>query len=410
MADGAPRRGFETPAEVTDFFDQKVLRPGFSWQDVWGQEHAYAFTVAKAVELELLTTFKTSISTALATGQTFETWRAGLMPQLGAIGWDMPRPVADPTGQQPPRDVDFAGPRRLRTIFQANMASARSAGQWNRAQRTKAAFPYVLYVRTASAEPRLEHLTWVGIILPIDDAWWSTHWPPNGWGCKCSIRQITARERAKLLAMTPEPGGISYTDAVPDNGPPRTFTNSRTGEVTSVPAGIDPGWGGNPGLDRAQTLLTRVTQQLEAAGEADARRAIAAIATSDMPRVMMALPEAVFMPVAVAPPALVEALGAEAKIVQVSNATMRTKVAKHVGDRAVTAATFALVQKAIDKGRIVDEGRDRHRSIFSRIAGGLWQAVVKSASGGRQLILATFHAAKPRDQARAERKAAKVKG
>ena len=135
------KRGFQTPAEVTDFFDQKLLRPAFSWQDVWGQEHAYAFTVAKATELELLTAFKASISKALADGQTFETWRAGLLPQLAAIGWDKPKMVADPTGQQPPREVDFTAPRRLQTIFQSNMASARSAGQWNRAQRTKAALP-----------------------------------------------------------------------------------------------------------------------------------------------------------------------------------------------------------------------------------------------------------------------------
>ena len=126
---------------------------------------------------------------------------------------------------------------------------------------------------------------------------------------------------------------------------------------------------------------------------------------SGMPRVAMAMPETVFMPVAVAPQALVEDLGGEAKIVQVSNHTMRAKVAKHRGSRALQPAALALVRQALDDGRILDEGRARHRSIFARIGGGLWQAVVRSASAGRELILSSFHAVKARDEALAARKA-----
>ncbi len=380
MADPAPRRGFQTPAEVTEFFDQKVLHPGFHWQNVWGEEHAYAFTVAKATELELLNVFKASISTALAKGQTFETWRAGLLPQLTAIGWDQPKMVTDPTGQQPPRMVDFTAPRRLQTIFQANMASARSAGQWNRAQRTKAALPYILYVRTSSAEPRLEHLTWVGLILPVDDPFWQTHWPPNGWGCKCTVRQITARERDKLLATPPTEGGISYTTEVPDNGPPRTFTNSRTGEVSSVPAGIDPGWGGNPGLDRAQTLITRVTQQLEQAGEDDARAAIAAIGASDMPRVLASLPDEVALPVAVTPTAVGEQLGvAGTAVVQASN--------RDIGPKG---AFYPQIQAAIDDGSLVPDQPKGTASWVSRVAGVVRQVVVQAVDRGRRVLLKGF--------------------
>ncbi len=380
MADPAPRRGFQTPAEVTDFFDQKVLRPAFSWQDVWAQEHAYAFTVAKATELELLNTFKASISEALAKGQGFETWRKDLLPQLAAIGWDQPKLVDDLTGQQPPRMVDFTAPRRLQTIFQANMATARSAGQWNRAQRTKGGLPYILYVRTSSAEPRLEHLTWVGLILHVDDPFWQTHWPPNGWGCKCSIRQITGRERDKLLSTPPGDGGISYTTDVPDNGPPRIFTNSRTGEVTSVPAGIDPGWGGNPGLDRAQTLVTRVTQQLEQASEADARSAIAAIAASDMPRVVAGLPDEITVPVALTPAAVGEQLGSKGPlVVEASNR-----------DIGPSGEFYPQIQPAIDDGSLVVDQPRGTASWISRVAGVVRQVFVQAVDRGRRVLLKGF--------------------
>ncbi|MGF3028044.1 phage minor head protein [Methylobacterium aquaticum] len=413
MAEPQARRGFTTPPEVTSYFADKGLRPSFSIQDVTAEEHAYAFMVSKATELELLTSFKTSIDRALATGQGLDTWRRDVTDELRRIGWAGPRTVTDPTGQWSPVEVDFTDPRRLATIFWSNVNSARSAGQWERAQRTKAALPYALYVPTASTDPRKEHLGWVGTILPIDHPWWATHWPPNGWGCKCGVRMITARERDRLLALEPKPGGIRYTEEVPDDGPPRVFTNARTGEVSEVPAGIDPGWQTNPGLSRARTLVTRLRERLAEAGEEDARAAIAAINASPTPRVLTGLPETVFLPVAVAPPKLATELGGVARIVEVSNTTMRAKIEKHGGSRPVTPEAWNKVQEVVDTGTIVDEGRPgavRHRSVFAELDDGLWQLVVKAADRGRYFLVSSFHAAKSRDFEDALRRERKARG
>ena len=47
-----PKTGFSfpgpVPREALDYFRAKDLRPGFDYRDVWGSEHAHAFTVAKA--------------------------------------------------------------------------------------------------------------------------------------------------------------------------------------------------------------------------------------------------------------------------------------------------------------------------------------------------------------------------
>lgn len=42
------------PKEAVNFFRQKGYKVGFSWQDVWQEEHAYAFTVAKAMRNDIL--------------------------------------------------------------------------------------------------------------------------------------------------------------------------------------------------------------------------------------------------------------------------------------------------------------------------------------------------------------------
>ena len=385
MADPQPRRGFQTPPEVLRYFGDKTLRPAFSWQDVWGEEHAYAFTVAKATEVELLTAFKRSIAGALASGQGFETWREGLLPELQRLGWLGPRRVSDPTGQQPDRVVNFGSPRRLQTIFWSNMNSARSAGQWERAQRTKAALPFILYVRTSSRDPRAEHLGWVGIILPIDHPWWQTHWPPNGWGCKCSIRQITAREAEALLGRPPGNGGIVYRAAAPDDGPPRTWRNSRTGEISEVPTGIDPGWQTNPGLSRARTLVTRLDEVLATAGADDAKAAIVDLWSTPAARILMGLPEQLRMPVAIAPAAQ-EALQARSGLVVVSNEMMRVKSAP-TRARPMQLDRLAEAQVFIDQGQLVDRGQPNRRSVLTEREDGWWQTVLaRSAAGFLRLV------------------------
>ena len=176
----AAQRGFQTPPEIVRYFEQKSLRPAFSWQDVWNEEHAYAFTVAKAVDLELLALFKSSIQKAIEGGQGFESWRKELIPELQRLGWYGKRVVDDPTGKWKSKVVDFSRPARLQTIFWANVRSARAAGQWERIQRTKRGLPFLLYVRTASQEPRQEHLAWVGVILPVDDTFLE-HALPAEW-------------------------------------------------------------------------------------------------------------------------------------------------------------------------------------------------------------------------------------
>ena len=80
------------------------------------------------------------------------------------------------------------------------------------------------------------------MVLPVDDPFWSTHFPPNGWGCKCNVRALT-REQA-------EKTGISKSPVLKDV----EHINTRTGEVEYYPEGVNPSFAHNPG-DRLEALL-----------------------------------------------------------------------------------------------------------------------------------------------------------
>lgn len=42
------------PEDAIDYFERKGFAVGFDWRDVWQAEHARAFTVAKAMSIDLL--------------------------------------------------------------------------------------------------------------------------------------------------------------------------------------------------------------------------------------------------------------------------------------------------------------------------------------------------------------------
>lgn len=373
------KRAFSAPEEVTGYFNGKALRPAFSWQDVWAEEHAYAFTVAKAVDAELLSAFKGSISRALNEGKGFETWRDDIRKDLVRLGWLGPRMVSDPEGSDPDQLVNFASDRRLRTIFWSNMNSARSAGQWERAQRTKKALPYILYVRTTSGDPRPEHLAWVGIILPIDHPFWITHWPPNGWLCKCQVRQISAREAERLLGRAPEAGGLIYKSEPPDLGPDQLFRNRRTGEITMIPPGIDPGWHTNPGLARAGTLIQNLEARLADAPTSDALKIVKDLWQEPYTRLAPLLPEKTWLPAGVSP-RLAEELAANSPVISITSETITERLTKHGMD----VADFALLPDILDQGSILPDprGKDRVRSVIWRQEKTWWRAFVTVSTNG----------------------------
>lgn len=228
------------PAEAIAFFRQKGFRIGFDYRDVWQQEQQAMSTVAKAMQIDVLQDIRAAVDQAIAEGVTFETFQRQLKPRLMDKGWWGRKEMTDPdTGEI--KTVQLGSPRRLRRIFDTNLATAYSEGQWERIQKNKGLFGFLEYVRTSSSNPDKAHLAYAGVVLPVDHPFWQAHMPVRRWGCKCTVIQHTTR--------TLEREGLKVGEAPPEVL--RPYTNPRTGEISQVPAGVDPAFNYPPGGRRA---------------------------------------------------------------------------------------------------------------------------------------------------------------
>lgn len=183
------------PKQALEYIKNKKLHPAFSYKDVWNEEHATAFTVAKAMQLDVLSDIKESVEKAIENGTTFEQFKKELKPTLMQKGWWGKREMTDPlTGET--ITAQLGSDRRLKTIYSTNLRSAYQKGQYDRTMESDL-HPYLMYRIGASVHHREQHLRWNNLIRPKDDPIWNSIFPPNGYGCKCYTVAVTQARKEK---------------------------------------------------------------------------------------------------------------------------------------------------------------------------------------------------------------------
>ena len=258
------------PKEALEYLKNKKLQVGFSYKDVWHEEHATAFTVAKAMQLDVLSDLHSAVVDAMEQGQSFESFKRNIKPMLQQKGWWGKQEMTDPlTGKTV--KAQLGSDRRLKTIYRVNMRSAYQKGRYERTMASDL-HPYLMYRIGPSIHHREEHVSWDGLILPKDDPFWDSHFPPNGWGCKCYTRAVTEarlkRDQAQGIPVPPRVDGSGGgTLHIKTQAPPvkyKTWFNERKGTVEQVPEGVDPAFNWHQGkVERSITAYENLVQKTQ---------------------------------------------------------------------------------------------------------------------------------------------------
>lgn len=156
----------------------------------------YASTVSFLTSLEQINTVMQAINKSIADGSTFEDFK----DHVADNGIDLPESYLD-------------------NVFRTNIQSAYAHGRWQQQQRNKVARPYLMYSAIDDSRVRPSHLAMNRIIRHIDDPFWLTWYPPNGFRCRCTVIALTEKQALKY--------GITSDEDLPD-------------------VAVDLGWSTNP--------------------------------------------------------------------------------------------------------------------------------------------------------------------
>lgn len=252
--------------EAIDYFRGKVRLPTKTWTDLKEGAHARSFVVAGATTDALLSDFQGAISKALAEGTTKADFLKDFDSIVARHGWD------------------YNGGRkwRARVIYNTNMRMAYSAGRWQQAQDLDE--PIGRYVAVLDSETRPEHRAWHGTTLPLSHPWWRTHWPPNGWGCRCTVLVLPRREAIRQ--------GWIIGDAPPVEMEARTVNGPDGPERWDTPKGVDTGFGYNVGQSWLEGAVpTELRQPLPPFGSPSAPADLPPLPAAHPARAARTLPE-----------------------------------------------------------------------------------------------------------------------
>ncbi|AUB85158.1 phage minor head protein [Candidatus Thiodictyon syntrophicum] len=218
-------------AEQIAFFKTKLNLPTERWDDLLGAAHDRAFVVAGATKADLLADLNAAVLKGIEQGTTLAEFRRdfdALVEKNGWTGW---------TGEGTAEGRAW----RTEVIYSTNLRTSYAAGRWAQIQEVKATRPYLLYRHSDGVmTPRPEHLAWDGLALPVDDPFWKTHYPPNGWGCQCRVFAVSDQDLEKLGKAGPDRAPVPPGDT----------------------SGIGRGWDYAPGASRTRPLAELIDTKL----------------------------------------------------------------------------------------------------------------------------------------------------
>lgn len=390
--------GFDLPfQEQVDFFRNKLTLGTRTWQDIMHEAHDRAFVVAGAMKADLLADLRRAVDRAITQGTSLKAFREDFKQIVFNRGWTGWTGAGSAAGEA----------WRTKVIWETNLRASYAAGRWAQLNDPglKKLMPYWRYVHADSVmSPRPQHLAWgqSRLTLPSDHPFWKTHFPPNGWGCRCRVTAVAA---PKAGDATEPPDGWDVL-----------------GEDGTLP-GVDKGWGYAPGstwhpdLDKYPAPIARqivadnmrdgVFERWQARIAAEVAAALqapefAGLGKAEAVRLLREqLTRGEEYPVAIMAPDKQALIGVTTQVVRFSDYDAIKQAYSRMGDANFTADAYRGVQDIMDRAELIVREGDQPTVWFRDASGRLHVAIIWQTATGRGVFLKSLRFGGERDMRRA---------
>tara|TARA_R110001583_G_scaffold31717_1_gene108151 strand:+ start:612 stop:1910 length:1299 start_codon:yes stop_codon:yes gene_type:complete len=398
------------PAKAVEYFRSKGHRISWNWYDTYQEANAKAFTVAKAVRLDVLQDIRGAVDGAIANGTTFAEFKKDLEPTLRNKGWWGKQVVVDSKGVA--EQVQLGSVRRLKGIYGNNLQPAYMAGRWKGMVENTSERPYWQYIAIDDGATRQAHRKLHKRVFRWDDPIWQSLYPPNDWGCRCRVRALTAKQvEQKGLTLENSDGKLRESLAL---------VSKRSGELQPV-TGFDlgggdtfkpgAGWSYNPGAAHWQPDLDnypyatakqyiegavsgppfedfyrRIDRVVNATVKANPDLSPALLLDAVAPRLSKE-----WMPVASLAPNLQAVMAVQTNQVLLSQDTLAKQLINRAG-QPISLASYRQIQHAINTATDIIQTA-RNLTFYHTDGDQLFRLVLKRTQPG-ELFVVSYHPAR----------------
>lgn len=161
--------------EAIDYFRRKLNLSPAQFAQLSEAARAKAFTIGGGATRQARQSIKDLLSDALEQGLTLREFQAEAENVLDRVG------------------LSERTPWYWETVYRTNLQTSYQVGRWKQMTDPDvlAERPYLRYVSARLPTSRASHVDKHGIVLPAEDSFWATWYPPNGFNCYCSATSVS---------------------------------------------------------------------------------------------------------------------------------------------------------------------------------------------------------------------------
>jgi SPP1 gp7 family putative phage head morphogenesis protein len=177
----------KAPEDAVNFLESKGIEISWDWKEQLKIIREHAFTVSKVSSADVLQMLHDELKKAMNKGTTYRDFKKHVNPLLVQKGY---------------RTKDDGSAWRLDVIYRTNMQGAYMGGRYAQMLDVKDEFPYWQYIAVLDNRTRPNHRALNDKVVKNTDKLWHTHFPPNGYNCRCRVRALTLDDvKAKGLTV-----------------------------------------------------------------------------------------------------------------------------------------------------------------------------------------------------------------
>lgn len=181
----------KTPDDIVEYLESQGIVVTAEWRDFYSYIYDNVFTISGVNNVRLLQDVHNLLVKAIADNVPFSLFKRQIRGELVRRGW-----VSDDN-----TDV-LTSPWRMMLIYRQTLTNALNVGRYYQMLQAADDRPYWQYGGVLDRNTRNNHrdiiIYFQNRVLKFDHPFWRSFFPPNGFNCRCYVRNYTQAEVAQL--------------------------------------------------------------------------------------------------------------------------------------------------------------------------------------------------------------------